>query len=161
MKSWKNTRTNRVVKMAKPENKLKLTITTPRGVKFVEEADMIVMRAVDGELGVLPGHAPLTTVLGDGVLRITNNGVQKKQLAVFGGVAEIGSNRVDIFTTIAQSPEEIDLERAETDRLETEDAMREQSEEHMTRRLQVMQTRALVRIHVSQSDYFDDIEDDE
>ena len=91
MKSWKNTRTNRVVKMAKPENKLKLTITTPRGVKFVEEADMIVMRAVDGELGVLPGHAPLTTVLGDGVLRITNNGVQNKQLAVFGGVAEIGS----------------------------------------------------------------------
>ena len=147
--------------MAKLENKIKLTITTPRGIKFVEEADMIVMRAIDGELGVLPGHAPLTTVLGDGVLRITNNGVENKKLAVFGGVAEIKANAVDIFTTIAQSPEEIDLERAELDRQETEEAMREKREDNITRRLQVMQTRALIRIHVSQADYFDGFDDDD
>lgn len=145
--------------MAKPENKIQLTITTPRGVKFTEEADMVVMRAIDGELGVLPGHAPLSAVLGDGVLRIVNNGVEKK-LAVFGGLAEIDRNKVSILTTIAQSPEEIDLERAQADREATEEAMQEDSEENMTRRLQVMQTRALVRIHVSQADYFSGHEDD-
>ncbi|HHU08120.1 MAG TPA: hypothetical protein GXZ59_07240, partial [Clostridiaceae bacterium] len=66
------------------KKKLALTITTPRGIKFEEEADMVVMRCVDGDLGVLPGHAPVSTVLGDGTLRIINNNVEKK-LAVFGG----------------------------------------------------------------------------
>src|SRR4051794_2988189 len=93
------------------EKKITLTITTPRGVKFVETADMIVLRSIDNELGILPGHEPVSTVMGDGVLRIKNNGVEKS-LAVFGGIVEISSNAVNILTTIAQSPDEIDLNRA-------------------------------------------------
>lgn len=49
------------------DNKINLTITTPRGVKFQEEADRLIMRCIDGELGVLPGHQPLKAVLGDGI----------------------------------------------------------------------------------------------
>lgn len=135
-------------------NKLQLTITTPRGVKFVEEADLIIMRAIDGDLGIMPGHEPLSTVLGDGVLRIVNDGTEKL-LAIFGGTAEINDRTVTILSTIAQRPEEIDLERAEEDRRSAEEAMSEESEEQMTKRLQIMQMRALVRIHVSQTEYFD------
>jgi len=133
---------------AADSRKLDLTIITPRGVKFVEKADMVIMRCIDGDLGVLPGHAPVSAVLGDGILRIYNNGIEKK-LAVFGGVVEIDDTKVNILSTIAQRPEEIDLERAERDRQEAEAAMREQSEEHQIRRLQVLLHRSLVRIEVS------------
>lgn len=142
--------------MANNAKKLTVTITTPRGVKLVEEADKVIMRAIDGTLGVLPRHAPLSTVLGDGVLKIVNNGVEKK-LAVFGGVAEIINDTVNIFSTIAQSPDEIDAERAESDRLEAEAKLEEARE----RRMRVMQTRALIRIYVSESDFLEDVPDDE
>ncbi|NLZ94042.1 MAG: ATP synthase F1 subunit epsilon [Firmicutes bacterium] len=130
------------------DNKINLTITTPRGVKFVEKADMLIMRCIDGDLGILPGHEPVSAVLGDGILRIFNNGVEKK-LAVFGGIVEIEDKTVNLLSTIAQRPEEIDLERAERDRQEAEAAILEESEEHQTRRLQVLLHRSLVRIEVS------------
>lgn len=128
--------------------KINLNITTPRGLKFVEKADMVIMRCIDGDLGVLPGHAPVSTTLGDGILRIINNGLEKK-LAVFGGIAEIDDTTVNIFSTIAQRPEEIDLERAERDRLEAEATMREELEEHQIQGLQALLRRSLVRIEVS------------
>jgi F-type H+-transporting ATPase subunit epsilon len=130
------------------ENKIHLTIVTPRGVKFTEKADMIIMRCVDGDLGVLPGHAPLTAALGDGIFRIFSNGVEKK-LAVFGGIAEIDDRTVNIYSTIAQRPEEIDRERAEMDRREVEATILEESEEHQVRRLRVLLHHALIRIEVS------------
>ena len=96
------------------KKKITLNITTPRGLKYVEQADMLIMRCVDGDLGVLPGHAPVSAVLGDGILRIFNNGGEQK-LAVFGGIVGINDTTVNMFTTIAQRPEEIDRERAEVD----------------------------------------------
>lgn len=148
-------RSHRVYKMAKEKDKLvnkkkiDLNITTPRGLKFQEKADMIIMRCIDGNLGVLPGHEPTAVVLGDGIFRIFNDGVEKK-LAVFGGVAEIDESSVNLFTTIAQRPEEIDLERAERDRREAEAAMSEMAKEDLqTRRLRMKLQHSLVRIEVS------------
>ncbi|HOV27249.1 MAG TPA: hypothetical protein PLF27_10645 [Sedimentibacter sp.] len=132
----------------KKDKKITINITTPRGLKFVEKADMVVMRCIDGDLGVLYGHAPLSAILGDGILRIFNDGFVKK-LALFGGVAEIGKNIVNIFSTIAQKPEEIDLERAEADRQELEALFRDKAEEHKIQSSLVLLHRALVRIEVS------------
>lgn len=140
--------------MAKQESssvetkKIDLKITTPRGVKFVEKADMIIMRCIDGNLGVLPGHEAISTVLGDGILRVFNNGVEKK-LAVFGGVANINETSVEIFSTIAQKPEEIDLERAEADRREAEAMLLEKTEKVHIHSSQVLLRRSLVRIEVN------------
>lgn len=145
----------------RPDKKLSLVITTPRGVKFDEVADMIIFRAIDGDIGILPGHTPMTTPLGDGILRIVNEG-RERLLAVFGGIADIQDQRVRIFSTIAQRPDEIDVARAEEDRREAEAAYAEAQEETMMRRLQIHQVRALVRLRVSQTDFFDlDEEDDE
>ena len=154
MRLQKSIRTRKVVNMdeqqavLKNNKKLNLNIITPRGVKFEEEADMIIMRAVDGDLGVLPGHEPISTALGDGILRIFNNGVEKK-LAVFGGIVEINNITVNIYSTIAQLPEEIDLERAEKDRQEVEAALNEMLDDVNLKRLQVMMRRSLVRIEVN------------
>ena len=145
------------------DKKLTLTITTPRGIKFVEKADLVVMRCIDGDLGVMPGHAPLSAVLGDGILRIFNNGVVSK-LAVFGGVVDIRDRTVNIFTTIAQRPEEIDRERAERDKREAEELL-EKSEEKQSRKLQVLLQRSLVRIevssHLDDTSYYDSEEEKE
>lgn len=130
------------------DKKITLSITTPRGLKFVEKADTVIMRCIDGDLGVLFGHAPLSAALGDGILRIINNGTVKK-LALFGGVAEIGKNTVNIFTTIAQRPEEIDLERAEADRQELEALFQEKIEERQIQSSLILLRRTLVRIEVS------------
>lgn len=142
--------------------KLKINVTTPRGIKFEESGDRVSMRCIDGELGVLPGHEPVTTVLGDGILRIVNNGVENL-IAIFGGIVEIDDTEVNIFTTIAQRPEEIDLERAQKDKEEAEAAIIERSDQVQSQKFQVMMRRSLVRIevnlHLEDSDYFD-VEDE-
>lgn len=147
------------------EKKITLNITTPRGLKFTEKADMIIMRCIDGDLGVLPGHAPVSVALGDGILRIYNNGGGIKKLALFGGIAEIDNTTVNIFSTIAQRPEEIDLERAEIDRQEAEEALQEASQENLDNRLQVLLRRSLVRIevsnHLEEAEYFEDDDNQE
>ena len=147
-------------------NKLKLKITTPRGLKFTEEADMVVMRCIDGNLGVLPGHAPITSVLGDGTLRIVNNGSEKK-LALFGGIVEVKDDTVNIYSTIAQRVEEIDLERAKADLEAARAAISENEEEMQFQNLRALMYRSLVRIEVGtymeDTDYFkedDESEDD-
>lgn len=130
------------------EKKLLLRIITPRGRKVEEQADMIVMRCVGGDLGVLPGHMPLTAPLSDGILRIKNGGEEQK-MAVFGGIAEIKENIVTILTSIAQRPGEIDLARAENDRKLYEQLMQERSSELKMQSYHVLLRRALVRIEVS------------
>lgn len=105
------------------------------------------MRAIDGNLGVLAGHEPVSAILGEGILQIFNDGVEKK-LAVFNGIVEINDTDVNIMSTIAQLPGEIDLERAEQDRREAEASL-EASEEVQIQSLQVVLRRSLVRIEVS------------
>lgn len=73
----------------------------------------------------------------------------EKKLAVFGGIAEIGDDRVNVFSTIAQRPEEIDRERAEADRRLAEATIQEESEAQQIRKLQVLLRHALIRIEVS------------
>lgn len=145
------------------DKKINLNIITPRGVKFTEKADMIIMRSINGDVGVLPGHETVTTVLGDGILRIFNDGNMKK-LAVFGGVAEIDDSSVRIMSTIAQLPEEIDLERAEADRLAAEAAIVEESQELQVYNSQVLLRRSLVRIevnlHLEENKYYEEDEED-
>lgn len=147
------------------KKKLNLTITTPRGVKFVEEADTVTMRCIDGDLGILPGHQATSTILGDGILKIINNGVEKL-LALFGGVVNIDDTNIEVYSTIAQLPEEIDLERAKRDREEAEAAMKEVVSDTKLKRAQAMMRRSLVRIevnlHLEDTEYFDvEDEDDE
>lgn len=141
------------------DTKLKLNILTPRGVKFEKEADFISLRAADGQLGILPNHAPMTTSLGDGILKIQNAGMEEK-LALFGGILEFRDNEVNIYTTIAQKPEEIDVERALREKEEAQQALREESENAQMQACTSLIRRALVRVevgvHSGDEGYFED-----
>lgn len=130
------------------ERKVRLLIITPRGVKFDLMADMLIFRTLEGDMGVLPGHEPLSAALGDGILRVINGETEEK-MALFGGFAEVENDTVRILTSIAQRPEEIDLERAETDREMASQLLQERSDDLKLQSYQVLLRRALVRIEVS------------
>ncbi len=91
--------------------KIALDIVTPERKVLSVEADFIVLPAFAGELGVLPGHAPLLSQLAPGQLRI-RQGEEVQFFAVSGGFVEVQDNKVSVFAETAEMPEEINVERA-------------------------------------------------
>jgi F-type H+-transporting ATPase subunit epsilon len=80
------------------DHRLRVVIVTPEKAVLDERADFVVLPMVDGELGVLPKHAPLIGRVGKGELRVTLNDTVKK-LHVEGGFAQIRSNVVTVLTS--------------------------------------------------------------
>jgi F-type H+-transporting ATPase subunit epsilon len=76
------------------------------------EADMVIARTADGEIGILPGHAPVLGVLVPGPVRIRQ---QQGEVvaAVHGGFLSVADNRVGILAELVELADEIDLGRAQ------------------------------------------------
>ncbi len=83
---------------------------------FEGDADFIKCRSLEGELGILPRHAPLLAVLAPGELRIDKTGGGSEHIFVGGGFLEVLPERVTILADIAEHANEINLERAEAAR---------------------------------------------
>jgi F-type H+-transporting ATPase subunit epsilon len=78
------------------------------------EATMVIARTTEGELGVLPGHAPLLGQLaGGGVVRIKQEGGEELVVAVHGGFLSVTEDGVSILAEIAEWADEIDVPRAQ------------------------------------------------
>ncbi len=92
-------------------NTLTIELVTPEKVALTETADMVVLPAYEGEMGVLPGHEPFMVQLQAGEVRVEYSGGQKR-LVVSGGFAEILDNKVSVFAETAEMADEIDAERA-------------------------------------------------
>ena len=93
------------------DNTFKVSIITPERSFYEGEATMVEFNTACGEIGVLPKHIPLTTVIAPGICTITEaDGVKKA--AVHAGLAEILPDKVTLLAEIAEWPDEIDVERA-------------------------------------------------
>lgn len=103
---------------------MKLEITTPTGQVYDKEVDMVTLPGREGEMGILPNHAPLITLLGDGEI-IAKRGQQEERLLVTGGCAEITGDRVAILTVFATDEAAIDENRAEAARARAEARLKE------------------------------------
>lgn len=79
------------------------------------EATIVLARTTVGELGILPGHAPLLGVLTDGVVQIRTPDDHTLVAAVHGGFLSVANNRVSILAEFAELSHEIDLERTRTE----------------------------------------------
>jgi F-type H+-transporting ATPase subunit epsilon len=88
-----------------------LEVASPERLVVREEVDDVQAPAVDGYLGILPGHAPMLTELGAGVLTV-NNGGKRRFLAVQGGFLEVAQDVVRVATLDAYWADEVDVERA-------------------------------------------------
>ncbi len=130
---------------------LRLDIVTAEGVVFSGDVDMVVAPGSDGELGILPRHAPLMTTLSYGELHV-RRGDEIMYFAIGGGFMEVLPYQVTVMADSAERAEEIDLERAEAARRRAEERLRDRSKgaEELAR-AQAALRRSMVRIKVAQA----------
>jgi F-type H+-transporting ATPase subunit epsilon len=91
---------------------IELQVVTPERHVLAENVQSVQLPGKEGELGVLPGHAPLLTELGVGVLSYQKDGAAK-YLSVVQGYAEVLPDRVIVLAESAERAEEIDVTRAQ------------------------------------------------
>ena len=101
---------------------IRLEIVTPERLAYAEDVDAVTLPGGEGELGVLPHHAPLVSTLGVGELRIRRGG-QEELFAIAGGFLQVRPDKVVVMAETADMASEIDLEKAEEARREAERAL--------------------------------------
>ncbi len=101
---------------------LHLEIVTPERMAYSDEVDMVLVPGVDGELGILPHHTPLVSLLGVGELKIRKGG-NEESFAIVGGFLQVRPDKVVVMAETADLASEIDLERAQMARREAERAL--------------------------------------
>src|SRR5512134_1439454 len=101
---------------------LTLEIVTPERLAYSDTVDAVVLPGSEGELGVLPHHAPLVSLLGVGELRIRKDGLEES-FAIVGGFVQVRPDKVVVMAETADLASEIDLERAHEARREAERAL--------------------------------------
>lgn len=101
---------------------LKLEIVTPEKVAYSDDVDGVVIPGVEGEMGVLPMHIPLMTMIHPGEL-VVSKGHEKKYLAVGEGFVTIDQTSVKVLTDMAIEWEAIDESAAEAAVKRAEEAM--------------------------------------
>lgn len=76
------------------------------------EADIVIVPAVEGEMGVLPNHAPVLTTLSFGEL-VVRKGEAEERFAIYGGVVDVRPDKVVVLADLAESSYALDLEKAQ------------------------------------------------
>lgn len=95
-------------------------VTAERQVYSDDNVDMVIAPAVDGEVGILPHHSPLLTLLQIGELRV-KKGADEQSIVISGGFLEVLNNKVTILADVAERSEEIDTAAAEAARQRAQD----------------------------------------
>lgn len=124
-------------------------VVSPEGNVLKEEAEFVVLPGSDGELGILPNHAPLISSLDIGVIRFEQGGKVRK-LATSGGFVEVSDNLVTVLANTAEPSEKIDLERAMKAKERAEKRLDQRSEDTDLRRAELALSRAIARINAVQ-----------
>jgi len=132
--------------MADNQN-IHLRVITPDRMFFEGDVDMVEFNTTEGEIGVLPGHIPLTVILKPGILAITE-GEEQKEAALHAGFAEILPDRITILAEIVEWPEEIDEQRAEEAMQRAQERLAGHKPETDMVRAQAALMRAMARIEV-------------
>jgi F-type H+-transporting ATPase subunit epsilon len=89
---------------------------------FQGDVDIVILPGVAGEMGILPHHAPVLTILKYGVIKIRRQG-KEELFAVAGGMAEVQPEVVTILADAAENIQEIDVTRAQAAKKRAEDAL--------------------------------------
>src|SRR5262244_1392572 len=110
--------------------KLKLLVVTPETTVVDTEADQVQLPGELGYLGILPGHAPLITLLKTGVLSYESAG-SETAFALSSGFAEVSKDIVTVLADLAEGKGQIDASQAERDRSRAEEALKTANRESM------------------------------
>ena len=124
-----------------------LRIITPDRLFYEGEAEMVEFNTTEGQIGVLPGHIPMTVILKPGILKIYE-AENDKEAALHAGFAEILPDKITILAEIVEWPEEIDVQRAENARERAEERLRTQAPGIDVMRAEIALQKAMTRISV-------------
>src|SRR5262245_51974105 len=127
---------------------LRLEFVTPERALAQNEVDEVVIPGEMGDLGVLPGHAPLLTALRPGEMWY-RKGNEKFFAFISGGFAEVVGDRVSILAQVAERAEEIDLQRAEAAKRRAEDLLARPAADTNLEDARVALARAIARLEIA------------
>ena len=130
------------------ESSFELKIITPDRVFYEGTVDMLEMNTTEGEIGVLPGHIPMTVIIKPGVAKIYETNGETKEAAMHAGFVEILPDKVTVLAEIAEWPGEIDIARAEAARARAEARLQEKDPSMDMQRAEIALLRAMARINV-------------
>jgi F-type H+-transporting ATPase subunit epsilon len=125
----------------------RLEIVTAEGVVFSDDVDVVVAPGVEGQLGILPHHAPLMTMLQPGELLVKRGG-EEFFLAISGGFLEVRPDRVIVLADAAERAEEVDIARAEAAKRRAEELLKSHPPEVDAARAEAALLRSLARLKV-------------
>ncbi|MGB9775087.1 MAG: F0F1 ATP synthase subunit epsilon [Anaerolineae bacterium] len=131
---------------------LRLEIVTPERQLFSSEVDSVLLPGAEGQLGVLPHHAPLMTALTTGEL-VARQGEEEFLFAIHGGFAQILPDRVIVLADVGERAEEVDAERAERARREAEELLRKEPPPELRAEAMMALRKAQLRLRVARRQY--------
>ena len=126
---------------------IKLDIVTAERMVYSDDVDMVVAPGAEGQLGILPHHTPLMTMLQPGELRVRKGG-EELSLAITGGFLEVRPDRVIVLADAAERAEEVDIARAEEAKRRAQERLRQRTPEVDLTRAEAALRRALIRLEV-------------
>jgi F-type H+-transporting ATPase subunit epsilon len=128
-------------------NTLHVEVVTAERELYNGEAEIVDAPGSEGQLGILPSHAPLLALLGAGPLRIKLQGAEEI-LFVSSGFLEVSNDHVTVLADTAEHADEIDEARAEQARREAQEALAEQRSREDRTELQAQLAQAINRLKV-------------
>ncbi|HEM3695166.1 TPA: F0F1 ATP synthase subunit epsilon [Streptococcus suis] len=128
-------------------------IVTPDGVKYDHHAAFVLVKTVEGEMGIYPGHEELIAVLEIDEMKVrrVDDENHVDWIAVNGGIIEINKNTITVISDSAERERDIDISRAERAKLRAERELEEAHSAHnadLEKRAAVALQRAINRIRV-------------
>ncbi len=128
---------------------IRLDVVTAEKLVYSDEVDIVVAPGAEGEMAILPHHAPLMTMLLPGEIR-ARKGTQEYSLAVTGGFLEVRPDKIIILADACERSEEIDMERAEAAKRRAEERLKAHVPEIDIQRAEAALRRSMIRIRVAE-----------
>ncbi|MFW6265931.1 MAG: ATP synthase F1 subunit epsilon [Halanaerobiales bacterium] len=129
----------------------KLEIVTPERVVYSKDVNRLVATAIDGDIGILPGHTPLVTGLVPSVIKIVRgeSGNIIDLISISDGFMEVKPEQINIVVRTAELPEEINVDRAKRAKERAEDRLAKDDERINDARATSALQRAVARINAA------------
>ncbi len=128
---------------------IQLEVITPDEQVYSGNVRFLLARATDGDLGILPGHAPLVASLSIWPVQFDDPEGNRHAMAVFGGFMEVLPEKITIVTPNCELPEEIDVARAERAKKRAEERLASKNADIDHLRAELALKRALMRLQVT------------
>ncbi len=126
---------------------MRLEIVTPEGTVFSDDVELVTLPGIEGQIGVLPHHVRLMTIIVPGEMMVRKDG-RDEYVAIGRGIVEVTSSRVDIATDMAIAAARIDEAKAEEARERAAARLREKISSEEVASVNAALARSLAQLRV-------------